>query len=306
MPFEPTETYPDPRLRVLKPAAEGLFVFNSAVERLADGCRWAEGPVWFGDHGCLVWSDIPNDRMLRWDERSGTVQVFRSPSHYANGNTRDQQGRLISCEHQTARVTRTEPDGTITVLADTHDGRQLNSPNDVVVSSDGAVWFSDPHYGLTARYEGGGADREQRPGWVYRIDPDSGSVDAVVTELEAPNGLALAPDERTLYIVDSGDGGIYRWDVATGGPPTQFVAGGDGQPDGLRVDERGNLWCGWGGSPDDNGVRVYSPDAELIAFIDLPARCANLTFGGLRGDRLFMACCTSIYSVFTGVRGAVR
>ena len=305
MVFTPSENYPDPRLHTLSPAGEGLFLFNAAVEKLADGSRWAEGPVWFGDHRCLVWSDIPNNRLMRWDERTGAVSVFRSPSHYSNGNTRDRYGRLITCEHQTGRVTRTEPDGTLTVLAERHDGRPLNSPNDVVVSADDTVWFTDPHFGLTTRYEGGGDERERRPGWVYRVDPGSGAVEAVITSLEAPNGLAFSPDERFLYVVDSGDGGIYRWDV-TGGGPTLLVPGGDGSPDGFRVDERGNLWCGWGGTLEQNGVRVYAPDGELIAFVELPARCANVAFGGSRGDRLFMACWTSIYALYVGVRAAVR
>jgi len=305
MTWTPALGYPDPRLHALSPAADGLFLFNAAVEKLADGSRWAEGPVWFGDHRCLVWSDIPGDRLMRWDEETGAVSVFRSPSHYANGNTRDRQGRLVTCEHQIGRVTRTEPNGSITVIADAHDGRPLNSPNDVVVSADGTVWFTDPHFGLTTPYEGGGDGRERRPGWVYRTDPGSGVVEAVITSLEAPNGLAFSPDERWLYVVDSGDGGLYRWDVEGGGEPTELVAGGDGSPDGFRVDERGNLWCGWGGTAEQNGVRVYSSEGELIGFVELPARCANVAFGGSRGDRLFMACCTSIYALYVGVRGAV-
>jgi gluconolactonase len=190
--------YPDPAVRVLDPRFEPYRLHNAAVERIATGCRWAEGPVWFGDHRCLLWSDIPNDRMLRWDEASGGVTVFRSPSNNANGHTRDRQGRLVSCEHLTRRVTRTEHDGSVTVLADRFDGRPLNAPNDVVVASDGVVWFSDPGYGILSDYEGRQAALEL-PTAVYRLDPGSGGgPEPVIQDLERPNGLCFAPGESRL------------------------------------------------------------------------------------------------------------
>ena len=199
--------YPDPAIRVLDPRFERYRLHNAAVERIATGYRWAEGPVWFGDHRCLLWSDIPNDRMLRWDEASGEVGVFRSPSGNANGHTRDRQGRLVSCEHLTRRVTRTEHDGAITVLADRFDGRPLNAPNDVVVASDGSVWFTDPGYGILSDYEGRRAALEL-PTAVYRLDPDAGGgAEPVIRDLERPNGLCFAPDETRLYVVDSGSTG---------------------------------------------------------------------------------------------------
>ena len=210
--------YPDPAVRVLDPRFERYRLHNAAVERIATGYRWAEGPVWFGDHRCLLWSDIPSDRMLRWDEATGTVSVFRSPANNANGHTRDRQGRLVSCEHLTRRVTRTEHDGSITVLADRFDGRPLNAPNDVVVASDGVVWFTDPGYGILSDYEGRQAALEL-PTAVYRLDPDrGGGPEPVIEDLERPNGLCFAPDESRLYVVDSGSaGGIHVYEVAGGG-----------------------------------------------------------------------------------------
>ena len=198
--------YPDPAVRSLDPRFEELRVDSAHVERLATGCRWAEGPVWFGDHDCLVWSDIPNNRMLRWDARSGDVTTFRSPSHFANGNTRDREGRLVTCEHWTRRVTRTEHDGSVTVLLDAYEGKRLNAPNDVVVRSDGSVWFTDPGYGTLSDYEGERGEHELETA-VYLLDPASGAAQAVITELERPNGLCFSPDESTLYVVNSGGAG---------------------------------------------------------------------------------------------------
>ncbi len=211
--------YPDPAVRVLDPRFESCRVPNAAVERIATGFRWVEGPVWFGDHRCLLWSDIPNDRVMRWDEQTGAVSVFRSPSSFSNGNYRDRQGRLVTCEHLTRRVTRTEHDGTIAVLADTVDGRRLNAPNDVVVSADGAVWFTDPGYGIMSGYEGERAELEL-PTRVYRIDPDTGVVETVIESLERPNGLCFSPQETLLYVVDSGSSPatIHVYDMSTGRP----------------------------------------------------------------------------------------
>ena len=200
--WEPSQRYPDPAVVSLTPAFDCLRLPSASVERLATGCRWAEGPVWFGDGRFLLWSDIPNNRIMRWDEETGAVSAFRRPSDYANGNTRDRQGRLVTCEHGTRRVTRTDYDGRITVLADRHDGKRLNSPNDVVVKSDGSVWFTDPPFGILGHYEGHKAEPEL-PQSVYRIDPHSGATAVVADDIAGPNGLAFSPDERTLYIVES-------------------------------------------------------------------------------------------------------
>ncbi len=300
--------YPDPAVLVLDPRFEAIRVFNAAVERLSTGCRWAEGPVWFGDHRCLVWSDIPNDRMLRWDEQSGRTTVFRSPSGFANGGTRDRQGRLVSCEHLARRVTRTEHDGTITVLADRFDGRRLNSPNDVIVAADGGVWFTDPTYGIASDYEGRRADPEL-PTAVYRIDP-AGRVDRAVTGLVQPNGLCLSPDGTRLYLVDSGTspGSIHIFDLA--GPTTVsddgrvFAELDGGGFDGVRCDAAGNLWAAASGGDGRNGVQVFAPDGDRIGQILLPEACANLCFGGAAGNRLFMAASRSVYSLYVNASGA--
>jgi gluconolactonase len=245
--------YPDPAVRVLDDRFERYRVDSAAVELIATGYRWVEGPVWFGDHRCLIWSDIPNDRMLRWDEQSGAVTVYRQPSNFANGNVRDRSGRLVSCEHQTRRVTRTEPDGRITVLADGYEGRPLNAPNDVVVSDDGAVWFTDPGYGIMSNYEGDQADLEL-PTLVYRIDATTGSVEPVIETLERPNGLAFGPGEELLYVVDSGSrpSTIHVFDMTSGRPSNGrvFADMSPGSSDGIRCDVDGNLWAAAGGGGD--------------------------------------------------------
>ena len=301
--------YPDPAIRVLDPRFERYRLHNAAVERIATGYRWAEGPVWFGDHRCLLWSDIPSDQMLRWDEASGEVSVFRSPSGNANGHTRDRQGRLVSCEHRTRRVTRTEHDGAITVLADRFDGRPLNAPNDVVVASDGSVWFTDPGYGILSDYEGRRAALEL-PTAVYRLDPDrGGGAKPVIRDLERPNGLCFAPDETRLYVVDSGStpGGIHVYDTAGGrvGRGRRFVDTGPGSADGIRCDADGNLWAAVGGGGDGyDGVHVFAPDATRIGQVVLPESCANLCFGGAAGNRLFMTASRSVYAVYLNATGA--
>jgi gluconolactonase len=300
--------YPDPAVRVLDPRFEPYRLHNAAVERIATGCRWAEGPVWFGDHRCLLWSDIPNDRMLRWDEASGGVTVFRSPSNNANGHTRDRQGRLVSCEHLTRRVTRTEHDGSVTVLADRFDGRPLNAPNDVVVASDGVVWFSDPGYGILSDYEGRQAALEL-PTAVYRLDPGSGGgPEPVIQDLERPNGLCFAPGESRLYVVDSGSaGGIHVYDVAGGwvGEGRPFADMGPGGSDGIRCDADGNLWAAAGGGGDGyDGVHVFAPDGSRIGQVVLPEACANLCFGGAAGNRLFMTASRSVYALYLNATGA--
>jgi len=300
--------YPDPAVRALDPRFDRCRVHNAAVERLATGYRWVEGPVWFGDHRCLVWSDIPGNRMLRWDEATGVVTPFRSPADFANGHTRDRQGRLVSCEHLTRRVTRTEHDGSITVLIDRFDGRPLNAPNDVVVASDGSVWFTDPGYGILSDYEGRRAALEL-PTAVYRLDPERGDAEPVVQDLERPNGLCFAPGESRLYVVDSGStpGNIHVYDVAEGrvGAGRRFADMSPGSSDGIRCDSEGNLWASAGGGGDGyDGVHVFAPDGTLIGQVLLPEACANLCFGGAAGNRLFMAASRSIYALYVNATGA--
>jgi gluconolactonase len=278
------------------------------VERLAAGCRWAEGPVWFGDQRCLLWSDVPGNCMWRWDEESGAASVFRRPSGYANGNTRDRQGRLLSCEHGARRVSRTEPDGRIVAVADSFEGRRLNSPNDIVCKSDGSIWFTDPSFGILGWYEGAKAEPEL-PTNVYRVDP-AGSVSVAAEGINQPNGLAFSPDESILYIVESRSvpRRILAYDVAGGARLANrrvlVEAEPAGTPDGLRVDVDGNLWCGWGmGEAGLDGVRVFNPQGRLIGRIDLPERCANVCFGGVHRDRLFMAASTSLYALYVNTQG---
>ncbi|MDR3495925.1 MAG: SMP-30/gluconolactonase/LRE family protein [Ancalomicrobiaceae bacterium] len=306
--WQPSERYPDPAIEILDERFRPCVLGNAAVERLATGMRWAEGPVWLGDGRQLVWSDIPNNRMMKWDEQTGTVSVFRQPSMFANGNTRDRVGRLITCEHGGRRVTRTEYDGRVTVLADRHDGRRLNSPNDVVVKSDGSIWFSDPPFGILGHYEGGKADAELPTG-LYRLDGDTGELAVVSDAITRPNGLCFSPDETRLYVVESGwsPERIVAFDVAPDGRRISggkvFAGSGAGNPDGIRCDVDGNLWAGWGGTPGTNGVMVFSPDGSPIGRISLPERCANLCFGGVALNRLFMAASQSIYSLYVNIEG---
>ena len=276
--------------------------------QLFEGCRWAEGPAWFAAGRQLVWSDIPNDRMLRWDEPSGTVGVFRAPAANSNGNTVDPQGRLVTCEHGNRRVTRTEHDGSITVIADAFEGRRLNSPNDVVVRSDGSIWFSDPPFGILGYYEGHKAAPEL-PTNVYRIDP-SAAIGVATGDVERPNGLAFSPDESKLYVIEASatQRSIYAFDVVDGARlanKRKLVDAGRGTPDGMRVDVDGNLWVGWGMGEDGlDGVEVFNSSGLRIGRIDLPERCANLCFGGRHRNRLFMCGSTSLYSLFVNTQGA--
>jgi gluconolactonase len=308
--WRPASRYPDPAVQILDPRFEAYRIGNAAIERIVTGLRWAEGPVWFGDAHALLVSDIPGDRILRWDEATGETTTFRRPSNYSNGNTRDRQGRLVTCEHGGRRVTRTEYDGSVTVIADGYDGKRLNSPNDVVVASDDSIWFTDPAFGIGGDYEGYRAEAEL-PTQVYRWDARSGELAVVADDVPSPNGLAFSPDESVLYVVESHGDGIRAFDVTengtalAGGRP--FIHAEGGTPDGLRIDEDGNLWCGWTGERAEvDGVRIYTPDAELIGFISLPEPCANLTFGGRAGNRLFMAASTSVYSLYVNTRGAAR
>jgi gluconolactonase len=302
--------YPDPAIEVLDPRFEQYRLMQSAVERLYTGCRWAEGPVWFGDGRYLLWSDIPNNRMLRWDEETGAVAVFRRPSDYANGNTRDRQGRLVTCEHGGRRVTRTEYDGRVTTLMDEWEGRRLNSPNDVVVKSDDSVWFTDPPFGILGRYEGHKAEPEVGQ-HVYRIDGQTGEPAIVADDVLGPNGLCFSPDESILYVVESRGvphRKILAYDVSPDGRRLAnrrlLIDAGPGTPDGMRCDVDGNLWCGWGmGHADLDGVFVFAPDGTLIGRISLPERCANVCFGGLERNRLFMAAAQSVYALYVNTQG---
>jgi gluconolactonase len=294
---------------VLDPRFNALRIASASVECLYEGARWSEGPVWFGDGRYLLWSDIPNNRILRWDEATGEVGTFRQPSNNANGHTRDREGRFVSCEHLTRRVTRTEYDGSITVLADRFDGKPLNSPNDVIVKSDGSIWFSDPTFGIDGFYEGEKAEPQLKPG-VYRVDAQNGEVSLMIDDFVGPNGLAFSPDESVLYVVESRSvpRKIYAFDVVDGGRRLanrrEAIDAGAGTPDGFRVDVDGNLWCGWGMGTDElDGVRVFTPQGEPIGHIALPERCANVCFGGRHRNRLFMAASHGLYALYVNTQG---
>ena len=302
-----------PLYQIDDPAFSQLIVGSAALDLLYTGCRWAEGPVWFDDLQCLLFSDIPNQRILRWAADatgSGAISTFRQPSQFSNGQTRDRQGRLVTCEHGLRRVIRTEADGSITVLADSYLGKRLNSPNDVVVQSDGSVWFTDPTYGILSDYEGYKASPEQPGRGVYRVDGSSGAITCVVDDFCQPNGLAFSPDERTLYIADSGashDGNkprhIRAFDVA-GDRLTNdrvFALIDAGIPDGIRTDTAGNLW-----SSAADGVHCFAPDGRRLGKVLVPEAVANLCFGGPRRNRLFITASTSLYAVYLTTSGAQR
>lgn len=284
------------------PAFAGYVMGNAPVKRIATGFDWVEGPVWFGDLACLLFSDIPNNRILRWTEEG--VTTFRAPSNYSNGHTRDRQGRLISCEHGTRRVTRTEWDGTITVLADSWQGKPLNSPNDVIVARDGSIWFSDPHYGIMTDYEGFKSPQDL-PCAVYRIAPD-GRVEAMITDMACPNGLCFSPDESRLYVADTGrmftddPQHIRVYDMADGRPVNGrlFHKVDRGCADGMRIDSDGNLWSSAG-----DGVHCIAPDGRLLGKILVPETVSNLCFGGRAKHRLFITATTSVYSVILNRKG---
>jgi gluconolactonase len=296
--------------------------------------RWAEGPVYFPDGGYLLVSDIPNNRIMKFDEKTGAFTVFRQPSNYANGNTRDRQGRLVTCEHSvTRRITRTERDGKVNVLADSFEGKRLNAPNDIVAKSDDSVWFTDPLFGINGEWEGTRAKPEQANTNVFRIAPD-GKLSAVITDLVNPNGLAFSPDEKKLYVVEwkgTPNRSIWSYDVGADGTSlsnkTKLIDAADqGSLDGFRVDRDGNLWCGWGSngalasepsdvggrkvfalkgrSEDLDGVMVFNPQGKPLAFIRLPERCANLCFGGPKNNRVYMASCHSLYAMYFEAHGA--
>jgi gluconolactonase len=306
--------YPDPAVEIVDPRFSKYKVGNAAVERLYTGARWAEGPVWFGDGRYLLFSDIPNNRILRWLEDTGEVTVFRGSSNYSNGNYRDRQGRLLTCEHDARRVTRTEHDGTVTVLIDQFQGKRLNAPNDLAVHSDGAIWFTDPGYGIMSNYEGHKASFEL-PACVYRLDPNTREATVVASDMDKPNGICFSPDEKKLYVVDTGipkgkgdPHPIRVYDVDNGvrlNGGRLFVNMSPGSSDGIRCDVDGNVWsaAGWAGE-GFNGVHVFAPDGTLIGRIHIPETCANLCFGGAKKNRLFMAASQSLYSVYVDTEGA--
>lgn len=287
----------------------GACVNGSAkLEKLYGDCAWAEGPAYFPAHRQLVWSDIPNDRMLRFDEVTGQVGVFRQPAGYSNGNTVDRQGRLVTCEHGGRRVVRIEPDGALTVIADAYDGKRLNSPNDVVVRSDGSIWFTDPAYGIETWYEGHRTEPEQDGCHVYRVSPE-GMIERVADDFVRPNGIAFSPDEQSLYVADTGgthfaDGPrhirVFKVDAAgalSGGGV--FAELTDGFFDGFRCDEEGRLWTSAG-----EGVNVYAPDGALLGRIHVGETVSNLCFGGPKRNRLYITATTSLYAMLLPVRGA--
>jgi gluconolactonase len=330
--YQPNQRYPDPAIDILDPSFLKYRLYSSSIEMLGSGMRWAEGPAYFPDGGYLLLSDIPNNRIMKYNEKDNSFTVFRSPSNFSNGNTRDRQGRLVTCEHSvTRRITRTEKNGKITVLADSFEGKRLNAPNDIVVKSDDSIWFSDPPFGILGDWEGFKAKQEQANTNVFRIGPD-GKLTAVITDLGNPNGLAFSPDEKKLYVVESKalPRCIWSYDVGPDGSvgaKTKLIEATDmGAPDGFRVDRDGNLWCGWGSngvletepvdvngrkvyqlkgkSADLDGVKVFSAEGKPLAHIHLPERCANLCFGGPKGNRLYMAASHSLYALYVQAFGA--
>jgi gluconolactonase len=283
---------------------------NAPLVKLGEGFAWLEGPVWFADQDCLLVSDIPNDRIMRWTADGG-VSVFRRPSGFANGHTRDRQGRLIGCSHQHRCVTRTELDGSTTVLADGFGGKRLNSPNDVICKSDGTIWFSDPHYGINTDYEGGKQAAELPP-LLYRLDPQNGSLQVVADDFAGPNGLAFSPDERLLYVAESGPQfaadpihHIRVFDVLDDGKRLAgarvFHKIAPGFADGFRVDEDGNVW-----SSAADGVHCIAPDGTKLGAIKVPFTVSNLTFGGRNRSRLFICASHTLFAIYTNQRGAQR
>jgi gluconolactonase len=310
-PDAPPSPYPEPDVVVLNPERFTAKIGNTPIKRLHTGMLWAEGPAWNGVGKFLVWSDIPNAVQMRYLDDDGHVSVFRNPSGNSNGNTFDYQGRQISCEHGGRRVVRYEHDGTVTVLAAEYDGKQLNSPNDVVVHPDGGIWFTDPPYGSLGNYEGIKGDILLKEA-VYRIDPTSGEVKLVTDEPDKPNGLCFSHDYKRLFVADTGPGDIKVWDLdddmtISNGTVFSDMKFGDLHPgpDGLRADIDGNIWSsgGWVGD-GGNGVHIFAPDGERIGQILLPETTANLAFGGPKRNRLFMAASQSLYAVYVNTQGA--
>jgi gluconolactonase len=318
--------YPDSHLESLKkpktsfgPSGFPAFAGTMAVERVATGMRWAEGPVYFPAGRYVLFSDIPNNRIMRFSEDDGHLSVYRQPSMNSNGNTIDREGRLITCEHSGRRVTRTELDGSITIIADKYNGKRLNSPNDAVVASDGSIWFTDPVYGIGGYYEGVKAEPEQEKHNVYRVDPKSGDIKVVVDDFVEPNGITFSPDEKKLYVIDTGftDGPdnpshirVFDPDIGAGKVSNSKVFAEMPKPsitDGMRTDTAGRIWCsvGWG-DPSEDGVRCYTPEGDLLGKIHIPETVANLCFGGQQRNRLYICGSTSLYAVYTSAQGATK
>lgn len=306
--------YPDPAIQAFDPRFNKYVIGTTEIRRLWTSAEWTEGPVYFGDMHSVIFSDVPNNRMMRYDEVTGETTLFRYPSNEANGNTRDRQGRLVTCEQRTRRITRTEYDGSLTVLADRYEGRRLNSPNGVVVKSDGTVWFTDPTYGILGDHEGW-RTKPELPGNLYRLDPKTGALHIAAGGFRQPNAVCFSPDEKTLYVSDTGGppSNIQAFDVDPQGKLTHrrvfhdFADTHGGLGDDIRVDEDGNLWCAGGWSPDKNfnGVSVFAPDGTPIGRIILPEVAANLCFGGYQHNRsrLYICASTSLYAVYVSVRG---
>jgi gluconolactonase len=337
VPLRPTEplplgplsgsVYPDPHLESMVkpkeptfgPAGFPAFAGTMAVERIATGLRWAEGPVYFAAGRYVLFSDIPNNRIMRLDEDDDHLSVYRQPSMNSNGNTIDREGRLITCEHSGRRVSRTELDGTITIIADSYNGKKLNSPNDVAVAADGSIWFTDPAYGIGGYYEGIKAAQEQEKHNVYRVDPKTGNIKVVVDDFVEPNGITFSPDEKKLYVIDTGFTDapknpshirVFDVDVEDGKLSNGKVFAEMPKPsitDGMRADRDGRIWCsvGWG-DPNENGVRCYTAGGELLGKIHIPETVANLCFGGQQRNRLYICGSTSLYAVYTSAQGAMK
>ena len=291
------------------PRFSRLVIGLANLEKLVSGCRWAEGPAYFAAGRYLIWSDIPNNRMMRFDETDASVSVFRAPSFNSNGNTVDREGRLVTCEHLARRVTRTEHDGSITVLADQYEGRRLNSPNDVVVKSDGSIWFSDPTYGIDSDYEGRQSESEIGASNVYRIDPGNGRISLVVSDRVKPNGLAFSPDETRLYVADTGATHVsglpatiwsYNVEGQTVGSSALFATCPEGLFDGFRSDIHGNIWTSAG-----RNVFCYAPDGTHLGTIGIGELVANVCFGGPHRNRLYICGQTSLYAIYLNTRAAV-
>jgi gluconolactonase len=314
----PGSRYPDPHIEALDKSFKGS-PGTGAVERLATGFRWAEGPVYFPAGRYLLFSDIPNNRIMRYSEDDGHLSVYRQPSMNSNGNTIDREGRLLTCEHSGRRVTRTELDGSITVIADKYQGKKLNAPNDIVVASNGTIWFTDPGYGIKGDYEGLKEPFEQDKRNVFRVDPKTGDVKVVADDFVMPNGIAFSPDEKKLYVIDTGltegEGNpawirVFDVDIDAGKLSNSKVFAKDFAPgftDGMRCDTDGNVWCsmGWG-DPKEDGVRCYNPDGHLIGKIHIPETVANVCFGGQQRNRLYICGSTSLYALYTSAKGAMK
>ena len=311
--------YPDPDIVVLDKSFAKYKIGNTPIQRLHTGSLWAEGCAWNGQGKYLVWSDIPNDRQLRWMEEDGHVSTFRKPAHYSNGNTFDYEGRQLSCEHNARRVARYEHNGKVTVIADKWQGKPLNAPNDIVVHPDGGIWFTDPGYGITGNYEGH-TDKLEIKEAVYRVDGKTLKMDKVTDEMYKPNGLCFSPDYKKLYICETGSShypeaakNIRVYDVVESRSlknGKQYISmdlpgKGAGLADGLRADVDGNIWvgAGWVG-PGYDGVHIFSPGGQRIGMILLPEMCANVCFGGTKRNRLFMCASQSLYAVYVETQGA--